>query len=124
MPRMDSDGRGPPGRNSDVPDRGSVRHIRRLLEAIRTHSVHSPTVASEEGESAEGVADVGQGLSVAGVVELVGQQRCPPPLLGRDPHAGAGEAVVDPDVVIGVGARGGMPEQAAHGFEGAGLDGQ
>lgn len=84
----------------------------------------SPTVASGEGESAEGVAHVGQGLAVAGVVELVGEQYCPPPLLRADPHAGASEAVVDPDVVIAVGARGRGARTSRARFEGAGLDGQ
>lgn len=41
-----------------------------------------PLVASGERKRTEGVADVGQGLAVAGVVELVGQEYGPAPLVG------------------------------------------
>ncbi len=68
---------------------------------------------SAEGEFTEGVADLGEGLAVAGVVELVGQQYGPAPLVGRDPHAGSGEAVVHPDILGRLGTRSWVPEQAA-----------
>jgi hypothetical protein len=80
--------------------------------------------ASAEGEFTEGVTYVGQGLVVAGVVELVGQQYCPPLEPGRDPDAGAGEAVVDPDVLFLGGTRSWVPEQAACGHQSAALHGQ
>lgn len=68
--------------------------------------------------------DVGQRSAIAGVVELVGQQHRPLSAQRRDPHAGTGEAVVDPNVLYGAGTRGRVPERATDRLKFSRLDGQ